>query len=327
MGRKQKRRSTSETSDMSNMATPPGSAQSTPCAKVTHNNQDTVIQLDYQQAMGQLDQQFTNSQAMSTQIPAQQMSAFMAIVTQKLDSVMSVNDTIMKRLNTLDAMDSTLEKINEKMQHMDTSVSSLKKDLHGTNVTMSELEKGVNFAKFIDGAKEASQKLEREVKELRNEIKHVRGDRERMHEDILDVQVRSMQDNLLFFGMNEQDNENPMSAVLNFCGAELGISGAGTSIKLERAHRLGPRRPHKNRPLVAKFSFYQQREEVRKNAYKLRGSNYGISEQFPKEVQERRRRLMTAFHDARRQNKRAQLVRDRLYVDGREVVLDEQGHT
>jgi hypothetical protein len=75
------------------------------------------------------------------------------------------------------------------------------------------------------------------------------------------------------------------------------------------------------------ITFYQQREEVRKNAYTLRGSNYGISEQFPKEVQERRMRLMPAFHDARRQNKRAQLVRDKLYVDRREVVLGEQGHT
>jgi chromosome segregation ATPase len=100
-----------------------------------------------------------------------------------------------EEINKLDAMDSTLEKINEKMQHMDTRVSSLEKDLHGTNVTMSELEKGVNFAsKCIDGAKEASHKLEREVKELRNEIKHVHRDRERMHENILDVQVRFMQD-------------------------------------------------------------------------------------------------------------------------------------
>ncbi|CAB3979259.1 unc-13 homolog C-like [Paramuricea clavata] len=37
-------------------------------------------------------------------------------------------------------------------------------------------------------------------------------------------------------------------------------------------------------PIVVKFNRYQQREDVRVNAHKLKGTKIGISEQFPKEI-------------------------------------------
>ncbi|KAH3836492.1 hypothetical protein DPMN_109863 [Dreissena polymorpha] len=56
----------------------------------------------------------------------------------------------------------------------------------------------------------------------------------------------------------------------------------------------------------------------------LKGTPYGINEQFPEEIEATRRKLYLILRQARRDNKKAVLVRDRLYVDGTEVRADDQ---
>ena len=43
-------------------------------------------------------------------------------------------------------------------------------------------------------------------------------------------------------------------------------------------------------PIVAKFSFFKQREEIRRAAVNLKGSKAGVSEQFPPEINAIRKR-------------------------------------
>jgi hypothetical protein len=258
-------------------------------------------------------------------VTPQEMMAFMSTIKQQLDSVTKVNDSIMKKLNKLDDIDTTLGKINDKIVKVDDRVCRLEKDMRGTNVTLAEEENSVKFASdYVDSAREASKKLESEVRELRSEIKYMHADRKNMHDDILDIQVRSMKDNLLFFGVDEREGENYMDTVLTFCKNELGISDAAERIKLDRAHRIGPKRTNKTRPLVAKFCYFQQRKEVRKLGHRLKGKHYGMSEQLPREVQDRKKNLMPAFYEAKRQNKKVHFIRDRLYVNDTEFVLSEQ---
>ena len=51
----------------------------------------------------------------------------------------------------------------------------------------------------------------------------------------------------------------------------------------------------------------------------LKGTNYGIQEQFPYEIEERRKPLYPLLRSARRNRQKATLVKDKLYVDGKEV--------
>ena len=45
--------------------------------------------------------------------------------------------------------------------------------------------------------------------------------------------------------------------------------------------------PSRPRLSVAKFTYFKDRERVRKSAKRLKGTNYGIKEQFPEEVEKR----------------------------------------
>ena len=94
---------------------------------------------------------------------------------------------------------------------------------------------------------------------------------------------------------------------------ELGIT---EYIGLERVHRMGRRVDGKCRPIVAKFSSFKKREVVRLAGPKLAGKRFGISEQIPKEWQDRRKALLPAFKDAKKQGKRARFVGDKLLVEG-----------
>ena len=44
-------------------------------------------------------------------------------------------------------------------------------------------------------------------------------------------------------------------------------------------------------PIVCRFKNFKDREVVRKAARELKGTRYGVSEQFPKEINDRRKLL------------------------------------
>ncbi|KAH3695133.1 hypothetical protein DPMN_082589 [Dreissena polymorpha] len=70
-----------------------------------------------------------------------------------------------------------------------------------------------------------------------------------------------------------------------------------------RVHRIGRNRSHP-RSIGAKLSLVNDRENVRNSSRNLRETNYYVSEQFPKDVADRRRSLMPAFRKARADGKR-----------------------
>ena len=55
---------------------------------------------------------------------------------------------------------------------------------------------------------------------------------------------------------------------------------------------------------------------MRTQGRKLAGTTFRIQEQFPKKIQEERRRLIPVMNEARRQRKKAYLIKDKLYIEG-----------
>lgn len=71
-------------------------------------------------------------------------------------------------------------------------------------------------------------------------------------EDIIDLQSRSMRDNLIFTGIPERDGENPTDCLKKFLRNEMKVPNA-EDVNFDRVHRTGPpNRP--NRTIVAKLS-------------------------------------------------------------------------
>ena len=137
----------------------------------------------------------------------------------------------------------------------------------------------------------------------------------KLKSEIADLKCRSMRDNLLFFQIPEEKGESCEGKILNFIENELSIENASTEIKLHRAHRVGSFKRGKTPPIVAKFAFYPDRERVRDSAKKLKNTNYGIAEQYPREVMDTRRKLIPIMRKAREDGREAYLRVDKLYID------------
>lgn len=147
-----------------------------------------------------------------------------------------------------------------------------------------------------------------------------------MKEEILDLQCRSMRDNLLFYNIKEAQNketEDCVRIIQDICSSELEIM---EDVSIERAHRIGKRESGKIRPIVVKFTRFPQRELVRKSAYKLKNTDLSISEQFPREIQDRRKQLLPVLKQAKANNRKTVFVKDKLFIDGR-LYRQDQGTT
>jgi hypothetical protein len=92
--------------------------------------------------------------------------------------------------------------------------------------------------------------------------------------------------------------------------------GINTSrMKIERCHRL-----HGNRtspkPIIVRFNWYADRQEVWDNRRFLRGTSIYIREDFPPEVQKSRMTLSHTLSLAKTADKKATLVQDKLIYKG-----------
>lgn len=157
---------------------------------------------------------------------------------------------------------------------------------------------------------------------LSNSMSDLKSENHDLKEAIVDLQCRSMRDNLMFHNIPEEKEdsvEDVEAKIHNLLSDKLHITDSKNVIKLDRAHRIGKRRfdAHKDRPIVVKFNSYKDRELVRNKASALRGHPEGISQQFPREVYERRKNLYPFFKEARGKGKKAVLVGDKLFINDR----------
>ena len=238
---------------------------------------------------------------------------------------------IEQRLSKLDEIDNHLGGLSQKLATMDTRVLSLETTICDNNRKLIELEESRNFdSKVCEDIRKSQTRIENEITEgkvatdkLRQGFDMLQKKNESLSEEILELQTRSMKDNLLFFGIDEcgtfedRMQERCAEKIHDFCEKELGIPTAKGQIKIDRAHRIGKFMHGKKRPVVVKFNYFQDKMSVKKQAQeKLRDTPFRVSEQFPKTIQERRRSLIPHLIKAKQDGQRAVLNYDKLYVNG-----------
>ena len=125
-----------------------------------------------------------------------------------------------------------------------------------------------------------------------------------------------MRSNLVFYNLPEVDKEDSSATVRDVLANKMEID-ANNEIEIERAHRIGRKRDDgKPRPIVAKFLRYQDKEFIRKSAHLLKGTKFGIAEQFPKEIAETRRKLYPIMKKAKEDGSAVKLIKDKLFING-----------
>ncbi len=113
--------------------------------------------------------------------------------------------------------------------------------------------------------------------------------------------------------------ENTTEMIHHLLESKMEVEDARNKVKIDRSHRIEKKRAGNNRPrpIVVKFNYHQNREFVRINAKKLKGTKIGISEQFPEEIESIRKTLYPELKKAKAEGKKAKIIRDKLIIEGR----------
>ena len=135
---------------------------------------------------------------------------------------------------------------------------------------------------------------------------------ETLKETVLDLKCRSMKNNLIFTGLHRVQNEITENLLDCFLYNELGIEH---KIEFGNVHRIKTRGDHRRAPIVARFIYHRDLQHVLANAGRLKGKPYSIREQFPPEIEARRRKLYPVMKEAKSERKHCIMVRDKLFID------------
>ena len=139
-------------------------------------------------------------------------------------------------------------------------------------------------------------------------IQNMQSNQTQLNERIIKIESRSMCDNLIFCGIDEDGEQTLNEKLYTIIEDELNLS----DINIVRCHRLpNPKRDisdDKPRNVVAKFADHADVQSSLSNARRLK-----VYHQYPKEIVARRRILQLILH-AKGAKIKATLVDDRLYL-------------
>ena len=159
--------------------------------------------------------------------------------------------------------------------------------------------------------------------EMKHENSHLKQDIIILKEAVIDNKCRSMRNNLLLHGVAENKDEKCEEVVKKFVQEKLAINTE--QIEIERCHRIGGYQHGKCRPIVTRFLRFKDKESIKKSGHKLKGTRFGLGDQFPKEINARRAVLRPIEKDHKSRGQPAFMSIDKLYTTGWCYYVDDQG--
>ena len=244
---------------------------------------------------------------MTTMQPQQEIMA--------LEMAEDLGSKIQLVLQKLSGLESMVEGVLQKFNVLESSVKTIEAEIATLSAKTSAVEKSVavmdNSLKFLNSEVE---ELKSQVNENVREIKSL-GDR------ILYQDVYSRRENLRFFNIPESTDtiEDSAELIYRFMERELEVDDA-RNIEFQRVHRIGAKKQGTSRPIIARFLRFPDRERVFRRALELKDDiDVKVYADYPKEIQERRRKLWPRLKRAREDGKRAFFDKkepDKLFIDG-----------
>ncbi|XP_062577668.1 uncharacterized protein LOC134239508 [Saccostrea cucullata] len=169
------------------------------------------------------------------------------------------------------------------MGDMDEGLHFLSKQYEAQRSEVKEIKESVVQIR------KRSEVILNENKTVISELQTVKNNLFDLNERHLDLQMRTMRNNLIFDGIPEAQEEDTEAVLKEFIHIVMGIE---EEIQFHRVHRLGRKIPNKHRPIIAKIVLFKERERVRREApTTLVGKPFGVNEQFPKAINDRRNLL------------------------------------
>ena len=231
-----------------------------------------------------------------------------------------------------------LKKIDQKITNMDKKFANIEKrlcsleelkpkveliDKELKNLWSAIQERDKRYGEKLNLVEERFESTDFSVGLLNDKVLNLQTENVQLKENIVYLQSQSMRNNLVFTGIPESEsetNEEVENKIRVFLHENLKVAKElADKILFDIVHRMGSKSTKGPRQIVARFHDFKDKDYVKKQGRNLKGTSYFINEQFPKEVSEKRKRLLPKLKEARQGGKSAWLSYDTLYIDGKPV--------
>ena len=193
-------------------------------------------------------------------------------------------DRLLTLFGEIEALKTRLTNLEEENKHLKEAANCTKQDITGLKTTQVYL--GANVEKNA----EVFHSLEKEVLVLKR--RNIR------------IEAYTRRESIKIFNVKEDKaalDVSTGSLIRDMLQDKMKIPEEDMkSIHFERVHRIVTCKPSsKPRPIIAKFSFYQDKEFLWSFVKNLKGSAMGITIDFPKEIDEIHQKLYPIFKNAK----------------------------
>ena len=138
--------------------------------------------------------------------------------------------------------------------------------------------------------------LQKEVKSLKNEkdieINNLKEENGKLKMQLRRVEMFQRKNNIRFYNIAEERNENLEMKVIALCNKYLGMSDCLVSRSFERIHRMGQFAKGRTRVVIARLTHFKDKLNILKSRRQLKTvEGIGVSEDFSPEVELERKQL------------------------------------
>ena len=217
------------------------------------------------------------------------------------DATNSKLSSIEEKLNLLLSVLAELENYKSRINQLEEENKSLQTSLEYAQAEIEDLRTKTN------DSESRQQKINADQERINKELKEL----QRRH---IKLECHSRRGNLKFFGVSEREresNSDTEKVLREFMFTKLKIPPNDVEeIHFDRVQRISTyTRDGRNsgpRPIIVKLSAYQDKNFIKSFIKNLpKGTNIGISDDFPKEVDEIGRKLYPVLKTAKREKKEA----------------------
>ncbi|CAN7942572.1 unnamed protein product, partial [Ixodes pacificus] len=207
----------------------------------------------------------------------------------------------------------TLEDVMIKLNAMGSELKEIKTNQQTTSIRLDNIEASLKelgmMQKKLDTCVAKVQALETSLNDLK--IKYD------------DLENRSRRNNLIIYGIEESGRNDSSTLEARVTKEIIEDRLQLQPVPIERIHRIGKFSPEKPRPVILKLLDFRDKMKILRNCQKLKGSKFSINEDFSKNVQELRKKLLERTKQNKTSGDKVTLRFDKVKINDQMYAWDE----
>ena len=222
---------------------------------------------------------------------------------------------LMQKIDDIDKRTKGIKDIKDAMTEVKKDVNNLRTKCESMQTALDEYaNRTINLEKKMEDLGKTHELIEL----LETELKATETENTRIKEHLLSQECYSRRDNLIFEGIKEQEGKDTYAVLKDFLITTLHLEPhMCQDMLLANCHRLGNQRHGNPRPIIARFILEKDRSSVWLKKSSLKGLPFVIREDYPAEIVNRRKFMYPLFVEARKQDKSARLLTDKIFFKGK----------